>query len=53
MATLTNKRRRELEALRMKMLRGEIRRIARKQGRALSEAEVNKQVANFEAFVRK
>ena len=53
MATLTNKRRRELEALRMKMLRGEIRRIARKQGRALSEAEVNKQVANFEAFREK
>lgn len=53
MATLTNKRRRELEALRMKMLRGEIRRIARKQGRTLSEAEVNEQVVNFEAFREK
>jgi hypothetical protein len=53
MATLTNKRRRELEALRMKMLRGEIRRIARKDGRTLSEAEVNEQVVNFEAFREK
>jgi hypothetical protein len=53
MATLTANRRRELEKLRIKRLREQIQRIAKKQGRALSESEINKQVANFEAFRNK
>ncbi len=35
------------------MLREQIQRIAKKQGRSLSESEINKQVANFEAFRNK
>tara|TARA_R110002012_G_scaffold134977_1_gene288600 strand:- start:10112 stop:13204 length:3093 start_codon:yes stop_codon:yes gene_type:complete len=50
MATLTNKRRQEIEAVRMKILRGEIQRIAKQQGRTLSNVEIDKQVANFEAY---
>jgi len=53
MATLTNKRRQEIEAVRMKILRGEIQRIAKQQGRTLSNVEIDKQVANFEAFRNK
>jgi len=53
MATLTANRRKELEKLRIKMLREQIQRIAKKQGRSLSESEINKQVANFEAFRNK
>ena len=53
MATLTSKRRQEIEAVRMKILRGEIQRIAKQQGRTLSNVGIDKQVANFEAFRNK